>query len=221
MGPRYGCKVRGIFQEDVIELTDVIGNHLPSQTNSDVVVLSIEFLPTLVTFPSGIENFFPSILAMQVFETNLSSISSAELQPFPELLVLVFEVCNITSLDSDVFVFNSKLQVLGVERSPLATVGYGLFGKQEELEFALFGGNDCIDFRAFDRSQLPELEKLLAYQCPLNQPEEICPGACVERINFLEDEVKELRWIISAYEERFESIENRLNGCGAGNVTVV
>lgn len=218
VGPQYGCKVRGISQEDVIELTEVIGDHLPNQTSSDVNILSIEFLPTLETFPSRIEDFFPNILAMQVFQTNLSSISAPELEPFKQLLVLVFEVCNITSLDGDVFSYNKNLRVVGIEQNPLASVGYGLFDNLYDLELALFGENDCIDFRAFERGQLPELEKLLYYQCPpmIIPPEEVCQAACAERIDFLESEVKELRGIISGYEKIFESIENRLNAIEVG-----
>lgn len=143
---------------------NITGNHLKGKSDKDVESLDLvfQFLPQL---PDGIEIFFPNLKIIQIYQSNLESISKDVLK-FPNLLILYLGHNNLVTLDGDLFEFTPSLEEIWFDSNFPQHVGHDLFSNLDLLREAFFRSNPCIDRFAVTRQEVLNLNIELPISCP-------------------------------------------------------
>lgn len=86
--------------------------------------------------PRNIEKFFPALIAFGVSNTGLKQLSKFDLQPFPQLLRLVFFRTQLEYLEADVFMYSGKVQSITLTDNNLFIIGHDIFESLPHLTYA-------------------------------------------------------------------------------------
>lgn len=205
IGTRYTCRanVTNSLNSNVLE--DVLGDHLVSRTNADVEVLDVNS-QKLNYIPRNIASFFINLRGLQLFRTNLISISSDDLMQFPNLLSLMSWHNELFTLDGDLFEHTERLQFIRFFNNSITNVGYEFLDDLDDLQRVNFQSNFCIDFDADTPVRIQQLKLQLLLQCTplsttslatttLSTTEETsleCSPECLTYIEEIQAEVTEL-----------------------------
>lgn len=162
----YHCKATIVNTANSTELTGVQGNHLWGQGNNQVLSLSMagQNAPQIL---KKIDKFFPKLIALDWFNTNLQAISASDIKQFAKLKVLSVSNNKLTSLESQLFSNTKKLQSIYFNNNQLRTVGAGIFSGLNDLTHAEFLNNPCINSKAVGSSSVKKLGDQLPKSCPV------------------------------------------------------
>lgn len=206
VGELYTCEITQVTETDVVTLQEAKGYHLDGRTNADVKFLHA-FQQTIRQLPRGMDRRLPNLIGMQLFNTELQSISAEDLRPFRELAYFSSWANKIKSIRGNLFRFSPNLKWLDFQNNSLQHVGHGLLDNLDELREAQFISNPCIDVYAKTRGALDALNLQLPQSCP-PQIEE-CPTGCDEPIEILRvvmrEENDELRSELTKQNEKLRS----------------
>lgn len=164
VGKLYSCEATVVSSEDLYELLEVTGEHDSEFTDFDVESLYLRN-QNLDHIPSGIEKFFPNLKAIEWHNSNLVEISADDLKPFPELLLFSANTNKVKSLDGDLFKHTANIQSIDFFNNSISYVGDGIFANLNELAFAQFEGNPCVDYCARNFEEIMELNEILPSKC--------------------------------------------------------
>lgn len=145
-------------------LEDVTGEHLSGRTNYDVKALWIEG-QNMPFIPQGISSYFENLIALTIF-SDLRSIKSADLQPFPLLEHLFFYGHEFETLDGDLFLFTPRLKYVYMGFNGIKHIGENLLTNLDDLQEIHFLGNICIQKSATTRDEVIKLGLELSVLCP-------------------------------------------------------
>lgn len=162
------CIVRSVQNQEISEVTQIIGNHNDGHSHEDIENFfsnDEEFL----TFPKGLDKFFPNLKAIRIDNSTLTSITSADLAPWPNLTFFSVDENYITTLDGDLFKNSLKLESINFKYNAIRHVGLNLLSNLNELQSVDFRNNPCIDMM----NSISQLKTQLIKQCPpLSKPKE-------------------------------------------------
>lgn len=139
----YTCVANVTFSGSAA-LENVTGVHQPELSIDDVEFLYIGY-QNLPLLPEGIGLFFKNLRALLFQDTGMLSISAADLQPFPQLEVLIMWGNNLTSLDGDLFSFTPLMKYIDLRYNQIQHIGQDLVTSLNNLECLALQGNVCID----------------------------------------------------------------------------
>lgn len=147
-------------------MLQVTGVHLSGKSNADVKGFHVisnhgQFNRIL----KGIEHFFPNLIGFSWQQGNLSAISTDDFSVFPALQEIQFYNNRLVSLDGDLFRNTPKLIFIRFDYNHLEHVGFGLLDGLNNLTYAYFNGNPCIDMRATTPDAIQDLKLKLIDQC--------------------------------------------------------
>lgn len=184
LGPKYTCRLTNIVpgSSDVLVLP-VIGSHMIGKGNGDVLCLHNHEQQQITRIPRDVENVFPNLECIIWNPGNLASISSEELK-FPNLLALSLSINQIVTLDGDLFQYNPNLVRIAFNNNLLQHVGYGLLTNLNQLAFAYFENNPCVNQFAITPERIQELKLQLPLMCL-----EECSFGCSMKLGSLEEEI--------------------------------
>jgi Leucine-rich repeat (LRR) protein len=131
---------------------EIRGTHKAGKSNSDVEGLIIGNQP-LSEVPNGLKNFFPNLKMFYVKNSNLSSISSSDLQ-YPELLYFRVYFNKLSKIEGNLFENNPKLIYIDFYFNQIKNVGYDLLTGLNDLELVDFRNNPCIDKLARNSTEI-------------------------------------------------------------------
>lgn len=159
IGSHYKCYTRKVDiknPDEVIEGID--GTHEDGKSSDDVKSISI-FEATCYYFPKGLEKIFKNIQDITVYNSGLKTITRDDLRPFPDLKALSLENNKITSLDSNLFEFNTKLNRIKLRGNFLSTVAAGVFDPLSDLaELSISYEDGRITRNAYDRDGVERIK---------------------------------------------------------------
>lgn len=100
---------------------------------------------TVKFFPKGLGDAFPLLQGIRINNASLKVLTKDDLQPFGGLLELNLARNQIETLESDLFVFNQKLQSVNLDHNKIRIVGEFLLQPLLDLVEVDFRSNSCID----------------------------------------------------------------------------
>lgn len=165
-GERYGCEGNITSSVNQTHLVIVAGTHAAGKTPADVEFFSILNPNSLTAIPKNIERFFPNLVAFRLINGDIQTVSSDDFEPFRNLLIIVLNSNKIVSLDSNLFQYTRSLRAVFFPRNLLQHVGHDLFTDLDDLSYAHFQNNTCVDFIAWDRAEVQEWNLKLPVSCP-------------------------------------------------------
>lgn len=172
IGDRYTCQLGGVENLETAEITQIIEHHTSGRNRNDVKAFDSSN-EGISTFPKGLEKFFPNLDSI-LLRYSFISISSADLRPWPNLVLFWSDRNPIESLDEDLFQNSPKLHQIGIVANSIKNVGRNLFSNLNELTSVYFDGNPCIDIIAETPEEIENLKTQLITSCPpLETPEEL------------------------------------------------
>lgn len=236
IGKVYHCRPSVDTTESKNTLEGVTGEHLSGYSNEDVQYVFLEN-QNLSRIPSNIESFFPKLLGIEWYNSNLLTVSAADLASFSSLQVLSLYKNKLTSVDGDLFTSTPNLRWISFSNNNIRYVGPDLLTELSDLEYIDFRSNICINKLARTTQEIEEMKLRLLSQCappttleptttltPTTEISEECPGRCMQQIESshgemmkLIDKINEQEEVISQlykaneeFKEKFEKIEAQL-----------
>lgn len=164
VGPQvYSCSGTFVAYGDQSAVVSVNGDHMSGKSNANVEGLNIY---NEVGLPRNIAQFFPNLKALELKKVGLKTISAADLQPFPQLMHFEAWGNKLTSLDSDLFKFNPKVQFIGLNENLIANVGANFFSYLPAVKQIQLLDNVCISSFAWTEKTWAKLKAELPILCP-------------------------------------------------------
>lgn len=160
----YTC-FASVTASESTSVENVTGDHTSGNSNDDVEYFRLVNHLAAV-FPKGLEKFLPNLVYLRFSNSGMVSISAEDLRPFPKIIYLYVGANKFTSLDADLFSYNTRLQWINIDRCEIKTMGRGLLANLDELTFVDFQYNPCVDVVASNRDEVLELMGKLPTWCP-------------------------------------------------------
>lgn len=117
-------------------------------------------------FPKSIEKFFPNLSRVDFFDGSLITITSKDLQPFPNLTSLSLSRQKIIILDGDLFKYTLKLEYINLSENAIQHIGKDFLKSLTKLTVFDFFSNTCYSYVAYNSTQLEMLKAGLEKNCP-------------------------------------------------------
>jgi hypothetical protein len=149
-------------------VSEIAGTHIAGKKNKDVESLQI-INGKLYKIPSGIEKFFPNLRLLWLQGSNLSSLSSTDLQ-FPSLIAFRVSNSKLKTVDGNLFENNPNLNYIALDFNQIKNVGYNLLTGLKYLKEVNFRINPCISTLADLLADTPEKIQELNIQLPISCP---------------------------------------------------
>jgi hypothetical protein len=158
----YTCRPEISVSESALTIR---GNHSIGRTDSDVEGLNI-MSQEIIEIPEGIEKFFPNLRAIQVYDSNLESLSANILKQFSKLNVFSIQHNKVKSFDGNLFQGNLQLRYIIFFQNGIQHVGNNLFANLNDLELAGLQDEICINRVETTKEKIQELSDQLPIKCP-------------------------------------------------------
>lgn len=161
----YQCQVTELQVETsdaIVESVD--GQHLPGKTVDDVKSIQIDN-QVCMFMPQRFDSFFKNIEGIQINAANLTTITQADLKPFPNLKQLILKDNEIVELSADLFEFNRKLIFLDFTNNNLNLIPENIFSQLEKLESIMLVDNICITKSGYGPTGIQEVVQEIAASC--------------------------------------------------------
>lgn len=166
IGPAYACKVSNLnVTKPRTPITGLRGQH-PEGYSNDKVNTFLIFEQICEYFPVGVEKYFKSLTGLAVQKSGLKRITKGDLKPFGNLKSISLFGNELTSLESDLFMFNPKLKLISVFNNHLKHVTRNVFDRISHLERAYFSDNPCINENFLSPDKIEQLKCKLIESCP-------------------------------------------------------
>lgn len=163
LGVAYECWVWGV-QNPGPELFEATGNHQTGRTNEDVQAFFADFGFTTPTIPSGIGALFPNLRGLD-YGRNLQIITAEDLRQFPHLEEIIIFRNNLVSLDGNLFMNTLNIRGLAFNTNFIQAIGDEILDGLDQLAWADFRVNACINFIGTNNATLMELRRRIATDC--------------------------------------------------------
>lgn len=145
-----------------LTVASISGDHEPMKVNGDVEFLQIVDQPCYY-IPFGIEHFFPFIKYIRLKSTGLKVLSSSDIKPFRYLIDIDLPYNFLEILDTDLFVYNTKLIHIYFGKNKIRYVGLGIFDPLVEHSVKIFlNDNLCTNAQG----NLVKMKKEVEEHCP-------------------------------------------------------
>lgn len=164
----YQCKAKTQNVQGLGSVDDVIGAHKAGKTNADTKLISIKQIKC-DRLPKNFNKYFTNLEGIFAFSTGIKTVEKEDLSPFTKLRYIDMAFNNLNTLPSNLFEGNPDLEWIDFSDNKLRNIGVNLLESIPKLNYADFQSNRCVDFRAWDKNNLRELQLALRnIQCALN-----------------------------------------------------
>ncbi|XP_070504909.1 uncharacterized protein [Chironomus tepperi] len=147
LGYIYQCEVDHdpeILTKESSTITEITGFHTYSRTDQSVLGIRAAH-KTIKYFPQGMEKIFANLNLIDFYGVGLLEVHQDDLKAFPDLVVLYLGHNEIESLESGLFDYNPKLQVIAFPYNGIKEIHPDIFDNLNVLIRFWFKGNNCID----------------------------------------------------------------------------
>lgn len=141
----YSCKVESLnVTRPKTIITDLRGQRLMGE-NVDKVNAFLIYEQICEFFPVGVEHVLKGLEGIAVQKSGLKIITKYDLKPFGNLKSISLYGNRLTSLESNLFVFNPQLKQIAIHGNKLLHVFTNFFDGLNQLEKIYLSRNPCIN----------------------------------------------------------------------------
>jgi hypothetical protein len=167
-GVLYSCYGGFLNSGSPEALQNVLGTHSNALSNSEVKAIYFN-RQSMKKIPSNLSSYFPNLRVISCINSGLSLISSDDLKPFTHLEYLTLSSNDIVKISGDLFKFNPNIQGIIFANNKLKEVGKNLIAGLNQLRFADFQSNPCINGYAESPASFAALNSELSAKCPYQE----------------------------------------------------
>lgn len=137
----------------------------PVNNNEPVKALNL-FEQKFTRIPRKLENFYPQLLALSFFKSDINVVSKYDLESFPHLQYLGFRGNKITTVPGDLFEFVPDLRDADFSWNPITSIGPQLLNYAPKIKYIHFFENTCTNFTVNGvQEDLPKLVEIIKRDC--------------------------------------------------------
>lgn len=163
----YQCRARDQQVQGYGSVDSVVGTHQAGKVDDDVKLINIKKIKC-DRLPKNFNKYFPDLEGIFAFSTGMKTLVKDDLKVFPKLKYLDAGFNKIDTLPSNLFEGNPELEWIDFSDNWLRNIGVNLLTPLTKLNYADFQSNRCVDKRAWDKTNLHELQLALRnFQCAL------------------------------------------------------
>ena len=133
----YECSTAESLVEGVSQ------NHLEEMKDSDVLFLEMETYSKIDQIPKNVYSFFPNLEVFKCPFCEIKTISSDDLQQFPQLKCIYLGHNQIKTLPGDLFKYTPNVEFVGLEVNKIESFGADFFNFLMQLKIIYFQENVC------------------------------------------------------------------------------
>jgi hypothetical protein len=120
------------------------GTHACNKSNDAVEGIRINFAQNLVKIPRGVEKVFKNLVLLGIYANkNLKRVTQGDMRAFPELKYLYLDQNGIEAIESDLFKFNKKLEVIKLFKNNIFNIDPLVFSELKSLRVLDLSDNNC------------------------------------------------------------------------------
>lgn len=165
----YTCNVISIdFSVDPTHILSYGGEHFVDKSSNDVKMVEFEgqycFRFNLARMPRGFTNIFPNVIGLSFMECAFDTLNN-ELDEYQNLKYFRVVVGQLWSIPRNIFASNLNLTHIDLDLNQIQYVESGLLDHLNNLVYANFDRNVCIQMVAREREEIPGLIEALNSQC--------------------------------------------------------
>lgn len=167
IGNQYTCLSNNLNVTQPNDLTTIVsGKHIaPNLSNFNVRAFDIT-RQTCLFVPGRVKNFFVNLELLNIVNSQLQTITSADLKPFTKLRVLQLSANSLHNLDNDLFENNLELVKIEFRDQKLKLIGYNILENLNQLSIGDFSNAGCLDFQVErGRGGIKDLKKEIRINC--------------------------------------------------------
>lgn len=182
VGHAYTCKVHSLnLTQPKSAITFVKGEHPAGGTNDNVnTFLILEQICEF--FPVGVERYFKGLEGLAVQKSGLKKITKSDLKPFGELKSISLFGNELTTLESNLFMYNPKLKLISAFQNRLKYFFSNVFHGLHQLQRVYFNSNPCINEDALNPERIEQLRCRMVESCAATEEmiefAEVCRVDC-------------------------------------------
>ncbi|KAG5679121.1 hypothetical protein PVAND_008713 [Polypedilum vanderplanki] len=217
IGSVYECYTTNIPTSSGITVTNVNGTHLSGKNNNDVISVWISGNWTLPFVPRNFNIFFPNVKAIRISSTTIETLFGDEFDEFPQLEVLELYQSNLTTISSKLFEKTPKMVYVYFGENMIERVGHDLFTPLNvtQLQRVYFYNNRCIHRSVTNTTAIISLINELREKCPFD--DEFSSTSTTTSLTTtedfvcdLKDSMNEIQENLMKKDEKIEELENKL-----------
>lgn len=160
----YECNLVSLGIMNKLLAINATGTHLPGHDNDDVKAITI-YDGICNIIPSALGSIFPNIEALAVWNSSLKFVSSNDLQQFSNLREIWLLGNDLEYLESNLFVYNPRVEIVVVRSNKIKYVGAKCFDFLQNLRKVDFSDNECLDEISTDAVQISDIKKKIRQKC--------------------------------------------------------
>lgn len=210
------------FTNPKTKITSINGQ-LPDGETFDNVNTFLIFEQNCWYFPVGISDFFKKLEGLAIQKSGLKKITKSDLKPFTQLKSLSLYGNQLISLESRLFIFNQKLQLISLFSNKVEHIHPNVFDGLDSLDRVFITFNPCINQNADAREKIEQIKVVMIESCPIT--ENMAEFSVLEDENFkLASELKKSEENLHAVtrtmlraQNQIEKLEEDFNAQGMSN----
>jgi Leucine-rich repeat (LRR) protein len=121
--------------------------------------------PDFEYFPKGVENYFVNVKVLVVAYTGLKVLTQEDLKPLTKLRDLYVDNNQLEVIESDLFEFNTDIEVMNFSNNRIKTVGVNAFAPLKSIEHLNMQNNDCINKKGTNKKEIDDLLYAVSFVC--------------------------------------------------------
>lgn len=206
VGSKYTCFAIAFEVTANRTIHRITGAHLSGKSHCDVEAIRIRNSSDLKFIPSGISQFFPSLILLSFTNNPIEVIAGNELNEFPNLIQFELRDSSVVNVPRNFFEMNQNIQSFWIQNNRnLSHVGENLLEPLVNINRISFRDNLCINQTAINAQQLAALKENLQSQCP----DKCSIGNELERICKLEESENDFKMEAESIRNEFEILRGK------------
>jgi Leucine-rich repeat (LRR) protein len=145
-------------------VTSTNGSHNLSLSHADVLGFH-SWNKTINFMPRGLIDVFPNLILIDIGTAGMKEIHQSDLKDFPRLKDLYLFNNDITTIEQDLFKFNTELELIELGHNKITQIYPTVFDHLSQLSRLWLWSNECINHHAFNRSAVESLIKRVKQKC--------------------------------------------------------
>ena len=170
IGAAFTCKAKNLnITQPKTLITLLKAQPHPAGESNDNVNTFLIFEQICDYFPIGIEKYFKNLEGIAVQKSGLKRITKSDLKPFYKLKSISLYGNELTTLESNLFMYNPKLKLISVFNNKLKHVYPNILDGLEHLERVYFSSNPCFNEDGVNPEKVEQLKCKLIESCPVTE----------------------------------------------------
>lgn len=149
-------------------ITSLRGEH-PAGASNDKVNTLLIYEQVCEYFPVGLDKYFKGLLGIAIQKSGLKRITRNDLRPFGDLKSLSLFGNKLTVLESNLFYFNPKLELISLFKNNLQHVSPNILEGLVHLKSIYLNSNPCINEDATTKEKIEQIKCKLIETCPATE----------------------------------------------------